>query len=173
MNQNIGESAAEIINNYPEEDLAGIFYDYGEERNSRRIAKNIVLARKEEKIQTTNQLSKIVESSFPANYKNKYKIHPATRVFQALRIETNNELNILQEFIPKAAEFLAGDGRLLIISFHSLEDRIVKHAFRDLQKKYPEKYKVLTRKPIEAEGEETVQNPRARSAKMRVLERLN
>ncbi|MFA5157927.1 MAG: 16S rRNA (cytosine(1402)-N(4))-methyltransferase RsmH [Patescibacteria group bacterium] len=198
MNQSAKESAAEIINNYPEEDLAGIFYDYGEERNSRKIAKNIVLTRKERKIETTNQLVKIVESSFPANYKNKYKIHPATRVFQALRIETNNELNILKEFIPTAAEFLAGDGRLLIISFHSLEDRIVKHAFRDLEEKYSDQYKhqifssegafnalsspsaklsescykVLTKKPIEAEGEEIRQNPRSRSAKLRVLKKL-
>jgi len=171
MDQSAKESATEIVNNYPEEDLAGIFYDWGEERNSRKIAKNIVLARKESKIETTNQLSKIVESSFPANYKNKYKIHPATRVFQALRIETNNELNILKEFIPKAVEFLAGDGRLLIITFHSLEDRIVKHAFRDLEEKYPEKYKVLTKKPITASEEEIAQNPRSRSAKMRVLEK--
>lgn len=172
MNQRDKESAADIVNNYSENDLAGIFYDYGDERNSRRIAKNIVLARKKNQIETTGQLSDIVKSSFPANYKNKYKIHPATRVFQTLRIETNNELNILKEFIPKAAELLAGDGRLVIISFHSLEDRIVKHSFRDLENKYPEKYKVLTKKPITAKEEEITENPRSRSAKIRVLEKI-
>lgn len=173
MNQSDKESAADIINNYSEEDLAGIFFDWGGERNSRKIAKNIVLARKEQRIETTNQLSKIVEQSFPANYKNKYKIHPATRVFQALRIETNNELNVLKEFIPKAAELLADGGRLLIICFHSLEDAIVKHCFRDLENNFPDKFSVLTKKPITATEEEIRGNPRSRSAKLRVLEKLN
>jgi len=172
MNQSETESAADIINNYTEEDLAGIFYDYGGERNSRKIAKNIVLARKEKRIETTTELTKIVEQSFPASYKNKYKIHPATRVFQALRIETNNELNILKEFIPKAADLLTSGGRLLIISFHSLEDGIVKHAFRDLENNPQDKYKVLTKKPITATEDEIRQNPRSRSAKLRVLERI-
>ncbi|MEI6144680.1 MAG: 16S rRNA (cytosine(1402)-N(4))-methyltransferase RsmH, partial [Candidatus Berkelbacteria bacterium] len=171
MNQSDTESAADIINNYSEEDLAGIFYDWGEERNSRKIAKNIVLARKEQRIETTNDLTKIVEQSFPASYKNKYKIHPATRVFQALRIETNNELNILKEFIPEAADLLADGGRLLIISFHSLEDGIVKHAFRDLEQNFPDDYKVLTKKPIVATEDETRENPRSRSAKLRVLQK--
>ncbi|MEI8060806.1 MAG: 16S rRNA (cytosine(1402)-N(4))-methyltransferase RsmH [Candidatus Berkelbacteria bacterium] len=173
MNQSDTESAADIINNYSEEDLAGIFYDWGEERNSRKIAKNIAEARKTEKIETTNQLSKIVEQSFPASYKNKYKIHPATRVFQALRIETNNELNILKEFIPQAAELLADGGRLLIISFHSLEDGIAKHAFRELEQKFPKKFKVLTKKPLTATENEIRENLRSRSAKLRVLEKLN
>jgi len=173
MNQKDLESATDIINNYSEDDLAGIFYDYGGERNSRKIAKNIVLARNEKRIETTSELSKIVEASFPSSYKYKYKIHPATRVFQALRIETNNELNVLQEFIPKAAELLAGDGRLEIISFHSLEDRIVKHTFRELEEKYNDKYKVLTKKPIVATEEEITKNPRSRSAKLRVLEKIS
>lgn len=173
MNQSETESATDIINNYSETDLAGIFYDYGGERNSRKIAKNIVEARKTGRIETTNELSKIVEQSFPASYKNKYKIHPATRVFQALRIETNNELNVLKEFIPNAAELLADDGRLLIISFHSLEDGIVKHAFRDLENNFPDKFKVLMKKPITATEDEIRENPRSRSAKLRVLEKIN
>jgi len=173
MNQKDKESATDIINNYSEDDLAGIFYDYGGERNSRKIAKNIILARNEKKIETTGELAKIVELSFPASYKYKYKIHPATRVFQALRIETNNELNVLEEFIPRAAELLAENGRLEIISFHSLEDRIVKHTFRELEEKYPEKYKVVTKKPIVAAEEEISENPRSRSAKLRVLEKNN
>ncbi len=173
MNRSDKESAADIVNNYSENDLADIFYDWGGERNSRRIAKNIVEGRKKNKITTTGQLSAIIESSFPANYKNKYKIHPATRVFQALRIEVNDELKVLENFIPKAAELLAGDGRLMIISFHSLEDRIVKHSFRKLEEENNEKFKVLTKKPITASEEEIAQNPRSRSAKLRVLEKTN
>jgi len=110
--------------------------------------------------------------SFPTNYKGKYKINLATRVFQALRIETNNELNILKEFIPEAAKLLAGDGRLAIISFHSGEDRIVKHTFRKLEEENKEQYKVLTKKPTVAGDEELKTNPRSRSAKLRVLKKL-
>ena len=169
MNQKDEQSAADIVNYYSEKDLADIFYDYGGERNSRKIAKMIVEGRKEKKISTTAELSEIVEMSFPTNYKGKYKINPATRVFQALRIETNNELNILKEFIPEAAKLLAGDGRLAIISFHSGEDRIVKHTFRKLEEENKEQYKVLTKKPTVAGDEELKTNPRSRSAKLRVL----
>lgn len=172
MNQKDEQSAADIVNYYSEKDLADIFYDYGGERNSRKIAKNIVEGRKKKKISTTAELSDIVEMSFPTNYKGKYKINPATRVFQALRIETNNELNILREFIPEAAKLLAGDGRLAIISFHSGEDRIVKHAFRKLEEENKEQYKALTKKPTVAGDEELKTNPRSRSAKLRVLKKL-
>lgn len=172
MNQKDEQTAADIVNFYPEKDLASIFYEYGGERNSRKIAKNIVIERKKKKITTTSELSRVVEKSFPVNYSGKYKIHPATRVFQALRIETNNELNILKEFISKAAKLLAGDGRLAIISFHSGEDRIVKHSFRELEKNNKDQYKVLTKKPVVAGDEELKVNPRSRSAKLRILERI-
>lgn len=172
MNQEDQQTAADIVNYYPEKDLADIFYEYGGERNSRKIAKNLVIARQKKKIMTTSELSDIVEKSFPINYSGKYKINPATRVFQALRIETNNELNILKEFIPKAVKLLAGDGRLAIISFHSGEDRIIKHTFRELEANNKEEYKVLTKKPIVAGDEETKANPRSRSAKLRVLKRI-
>jgi 16S rRNA (cytosine1402-N4)-methyltransferase len=173
MNQKDDLVAVNIVNYYSEKDLADIFYQYGDERNSRKIAGNIIESRKKNKIQTTKELSRIVERSFPANYKGKYKIHPATRIFQALRIETNDELNILQEFIPKAAELLAKDGRFLVISFHSGEDRIVKHTFRELEKNNKEKYKVLTKKPIIAGDDEIKANPRSHSAKLRILKKRN
>ena len=172
MNQSNKEAAIDIVNNYSEKDLADIFYEYGGERNSRRIAKNILEARKSKTIKTTTELTKIVEQSFPSNYQRKFKIHSATRVFQALRIETNNELNILEEFIPIAAKFLNSGGRLIIISFHSLEDRIVKQTFRYLANNNPDKFKILTKKPLTASSDEVAKNPRSRSAKMRILENI-
>lgn len=169
MNQEDEKTAGDIINFYDEKELSDIFYKFGEERYSRQIARNIIKSRP---IATTSQLVEVIKKSTPPKYRFGSKIHFATRVFQALRIEVNNELKVLKDFIPKAAEFLAGDGRLVIISFHSLEDRIVKHNFRELAKNNNEKFKVITKKPITASEEEITANPRARSAKMRVLERI-
>lgn len=172
MNQNDDFTAGDIVNRYNEKQLADLFYNYGEERYSRQIARKIVEARRKKPIETTAELVEIIKSATPPKYRFGSKIHFATRVFQALRIEVNDELSILKEFIPKAIEFLSKDGRLVIISFHSLEDRIVKQAFRDLENNLPNHYKVLTKKPIIPSEEEISQNPRSRSAKMRVLEKI-
>jgi len=187
MDQRDDLTAGKIINFYDEKKLADLFYKYGEERYSRQIAKKIIERRGQSPrrglspirpIRTTDELVEIIKSATPPEYRFNLpasrqgsKIHFATRVFQALRIEVNDELKILEDFIPKAAQLLAKDGRLLIISFHSLEDRIVKHTFRDLAQNNPKKYKILTKKPITPSVEEITRNPRSRSAKMRVLEK--
>ncbi len=157
------ESAADLVNRLDAESLADLFYHYGEERFSRRIARRIVEIRKSERIETTSRLAEIVRKSIPGK---RGPIDPATRVFQALRIAVNDELERLRAFLTEATEFIKPGGRLAIISFHSLEDRIVKHAFRDDPLWSP-----LTRKPITAEDQERAENPRSRSAKMRVAER--
>lgn len=173
MDQSQNLTASEIVNFYKEKELSDIFFKFGEERFSRQIARKIVERRKDDSIETTGELVEIIKSATPPKNRFSGKIHFATRVFQALRIEVNEELKNLEGFIPKAAEFLNVGGRLIIISFHSLEDRIVKHSFRKLAEKNPENYKVLTKKPIIASNEEISENPRSRSAKMRVLEKLN
>lgn len=157
------ESAADLVNRLDADSLADLFYHYGEERFSRRIARRIVEIRKSERIETTSRLAEIVRKSIPGK---RGPIDPATRVFQALRIAVNDELERLRAFLTEATEFIKPGGRLAIISFHSLEDRIVKHAFRDDPLWSP-----LTRKPITAEDQERAENPRSRSAKMRVAER--
>lgn len=172
MDQEQEKTAGDIINFYDEKELADIFYKFGEERYSRQIAKRVVGARGQSPIKTTGELVEIIKSATPPKYRFGSKIHFATRVFQALRIEVNDELKVLEEFVPKAAELLAGDGRLVIISFHSLEDRIVKHSFRDLEEKNNGKFKVLTKKPIMVTEEEIATNPRSRSAKMRALRKV-
>jgi len=172
MDQRQKFSADDVINFYDEKELADVFYNYGEERYSRQIARRIIEARKTISIRTTGQLVEIIKKSTPPKYRFGGKIHFATRVFQALRIEVNNELEILEDFIPRAAQILAGDGRLVITSFHSLEDRIVKHSFRNLADNNPASFKILTKKPLTPMEGEIVSNPRARSAKMRVLLRI-
>lgn len=157
------ESAADLVNRLDAESLANLFYHYGEERFSRRIARRIVESRKTARIETTSRLAEIVRKSIPGK---RGPIDPATRVFQALRIAVNDELERLRAFLTEAIDFIKPGGRLAIISFHSLEDRIVKHAFRDDPHWSP-----LTRKPITAEDQERAENPRSRSAKMRVAER--
>ncbi len=156
-------SAEEIINYWDEVELADIFYRYGEERFSRRIARRIVERRP---LETTTQLASAVASSVPGKYRNG-KIHPATRVFQALRIAVNGELAALETFLEKAPLWLHPGGRLGIISFHSLEDRLVKHRMRDSPL-----LKVLTKKPITPGDAEIAHNSRSRSAKLRVFERI-
>jgi 16S rRNA (cytosine1402-N4)-methyltransferase len=155
-------TAADIINGWEEVNLANIFYTYGEERLSRRIARRIVEKRP---FQTTTDLAEAIAYSVPPKYRYG-RIHPATRVFQALRIAVNQELTALETFIDKAQHWLKPEGKIAIISFHSLEDRIVKHRFKESPL-----LKVLTKKPIVAQAEELQQNPRARSAKLRIAER--
>lgn len=157
------DSAADLVNSLPESELADIFYHYGEERHSRRVARRIVEARRTEKITTTGRLAELVRRSIPGKWG---QIDPATRVFQALRIAVNDELGQLDSILADLPSILKPEGRAVIISFHSLEDRRVKHAFRD----NPE-LTVLTRKPIEAAEREIAENPRSRSAKLRVAER--
>ena len=162
-------TAERIINYWSEKELEKIFREYGEERFSRRIAKRIFEQRKRGQIKTTFQLIEIIRESFPKKYKFG-KTHFATRVFQALRIAVNDELENLKEALPRAIEVLKPEGRIIIISFHSLEDRIVKNFFRNEAKR--EKVKILTKKPIKASREETKKNKRARSAKLRAAEKI-
>jgi 16S rRNA (cytosine1402-N4)-methyltransferase len=162
MDQRQDLTAAEAINHWDETKLADVFYTYGEERLSRRIARRIVEQRP---FQTTTQLAEAIAYSVPKSYRYG-RIHPATRVFQALRIAVNRELDVLETFISKAPEWLKPGGRIAIISFHSLEDRIVKHRFRESPL-----LRVLTKKPILPQEIEISENPRARSAKLRIAER--
>ena len=156
-------TAAEVINRWDEAQLAKIFYEYGEERLSRQIARRIVEKRP---FQTTTQLADAIATSVPPKYRYA-RIHPATRVFQALRISVNQELSSLETFLNRAPEWLKPGGRIGIISFHSLEDRIVKHSLRDSSL-----LRVLTKKPVTAHQTELNHNPRSRSAKLRLAERI-
>ncbi len=156
-------TAGEIINHWDEKTLANIFFEYGEERLSRRLARRIVEKRP---FQTTTELAQTIAASVNIKYRHG-RIHPATRVFQALRIAVNQELKSLETFIEKAPQSLVPGGRIAIISFHSLEDRIVKHRLRDSSI-----LKVLTKKPIVASEEEIKLNSRSRSAKLRIAERI-
>ncbi len=163
MDQRQELTAGDIINYWEEVKLAHIFYTYGEERLSRRIARRIV---EDRPFQTTTALAEAIARCVPGKYRHG-RIHPATRVFQALRIAVNAELDVLTTFIGKAATWLKPGGRIVIISFHSLEDRIVKHRLRESPG-----LKVLTKKPIMAEEVELQQNARSRSAKLRIAERV-
>lgn len=159
-----GKLTAEIIvNRYPEGELARIFYEYGEERRSRQVAKAIVEARKRKRIRTTGELVEIIK---PVAQRG--KLHPATLVFQALRIEVNDELGQLERGLKAAMKKLCPGGRMAVISFHSLEDRIVKNSLRDAK----DQLKVLTKKPIGPSVEEIRVNPRSRSAKLRAGEAI-
>lgn len=156
-------SAADLVNDLDADELARIIYEFGEERHSRRIARKIVEARRVEPITTTARLAEVVRRGVPGKWG---AIDPATRTFQALRIEVNDELAILDDLLANLAVYLNPGGRAAIISFHSLEDRRVKHAFRD-----DPALTVLTKKPVTASAEELAANPRARSAKLRVAQR--
>ncbi|MEM1168284.1 MAG: 16S rRNA (cytosine(1402)-N(4))-methyltransferase RsmH [Cyanobacteria bacterium P01_H01_bin.35] len=164
MNQQQTITAAEIVNHWEEAKLANIFYTYGEERLSRRIARRIVEGRP---FETTTELAEAIAHSVPRKYRYG-RIHPATRVFQALRIEVNQELSSLETFLKNAPNWLKTKGRIGIISFHSLEDRLVKHGFRDSPV-----LQVLTKKPIQPQDNEISTNPRARSAKLRLAEKFS
>ncbi len=183
MDRSTGETAADLVNRLPEEELADIIYQFGEERRSRAIARRVVQARMGGRIATTRELADIVRSVIgrPPNA----KIHPATRVFQALRIAVNSELEGLDTFLEEITGRLVAGGRLVVIAFHSLEDRLVKTTFRRLEGrcvcKRPailcrcpkeQKVKVLTKKPLQPQVAEMASNPRSRSAKMRVIEKV-
>lgn len=164
MDCNQSLTAADIINYWKENDLANLFYEYGEERLSRRIARQIVQQRP---FQTTTDLADAIARCVPRSYRYG-RIHPATRVFQSLRIAVNEELKSLEQFLNRFPQWLKTDGIVGIISFHSLEDRIVKHYFRQA-----EQLEVLTKKPIIPQATEVEQNPRSRSAKLRFAKKLN
>jgi len=162
-------TAYEIVNNWEEESLADIIYGFGEERYARKIAKAIVLARELKEIKTTFDLVEIIESAVGKFYRGK-RINASTKTFQAIRIATNSELLNLEQVIQKGFKRLSKEGRMAIISFHSLEDRIVKRAFIDLkQKGYAD---IITKKPVVPSEEEIRSNPRSRSAKLRLIKKI-
>ncbi|MBI3638227.1 16S rRNA (cytosine(1402)-N(4))-methyltransferase RsmH, partial [Candidatus Wolfebacteria bacterium] len=159
-------TAAEVINQFSEKDLADIIFKYGEERFSRRIAKAITEQRKIKRILGTFNLVEIIKKAVPKSYE-RGRIHPATRTFQALRIYVNNELKNLENLLKNIDKIVKNEGRIAIISFHSLEDRLVKNRFKEL--KNEGKAVILTKKPITAGDEEIKNNPRSRSAKLRAI----
>jgi len=176
--------AQSIVNDMSEEALRKIFFEYGEERYSRQIAKKIATERAKSQIKTTKQLSEIIFSAIPAQARRENQ-HPSKRIFQAIRIAVNDELGSVEQVLQDAPSLLKPQGRLCVISFHSLEDRIVKNSFREhsegctCSKKLPvcicgkrPSLKIITKKPIVASSEEIETNPRSRSAKLRVAERL-
>ena len=180
MNRNLEISAYEVVNDFSEKEIADIIYKYGEEPKSRKIAKNIVEYRKNKKIETTMELSEIVIKSIGKSMKK----HPSKRTFQAIRIFVNKELEVLEEALDKAINLLKDKGKLLVITFHSLEDRMVKEKFREYENpcSCPPEIpvcmcnkkslgKVITRKPIAAKESELNENNRAHSAKLRIFER--
>jgi 16S rRNA (cytosine1402-N4)-methyltransferase len=170
-------NADTLINSYSEKDLAEIFEKYGEERFSKRIARLIVAERKKKAISTTKQLSDLIIRSLPRTKKrHTWRIHPATRVFQAIRIEVNQELEALRMGLNQAIRVLEDKGRICVISYHSLEDRIVKHLFKEVEREGKEQknygLKIVTKKPVRPSSEEVRNNPKARSAKLRVAEKI-
>lgn len=182
MNRDTGRTAADVVNRESEDELIRIFREYGDERAARKFAKLIVEHRQQSAFVTTTDLSELIAKHSPRSG----RIHPATRVFQALRIEVNDELGVLQSFLNHAAHLLHPGGRLGVITFHSLEDRMVKRFFKHAtqpmvdRKEWPEPrpnpdcvFKLVTRKPVIADEQEIQTNPRARSAKLRVVEKLN
>jgi 16S rRNA (cytosine1402-N4)-methyltransferase len=170
MDRSQGETAADLLASEDEQRIADAIYQYGEERHSRRIARAIVAARSIAPIETTAQLATIVRRAIPT--RGWQRIDPATRTFQALRIWVNRELEGLADFLRNAVARLDAGARIAIIAFHSLEDRIVKHTFRQMSQDPGSRLGIVTRKPIEASDAEVARNPRARSAKLRVAERL-
>jgi len=170
IDKRLKTTAADIVNRTDEKSLADLIYKFGEERASRRIARFIVEHRRSRPIATTGQLAAIVCKALgQSERKRKARIHPATRTFQALRIAVNNELDNLQKLLDSAPALLRENGRIAVISFHSLEDRLVKNNFRQNEKAGI--YRIITKKPISPRQEEISENPRARSAKLRIAER--
>jgi 16S rRNA (cytosine1402-N4)-methyltransferase len=185
MDKQSGETAENLINNLAAEDLRNLFKDYGEERWAKQIAHKIVKARTQKKIRTSKQLAQMVIDAIPGHALSKQKIHPATRVFMALRIAVNQELDRLKAFMDQAVGFLNPGGRLCVLSFHSLEDRIVKHRLKALEKgcscppQLPKcvcglipQVSILTKKVVRPSTEEVIANPMARSTRLRAAEKL-
>ena len=169
-NDNI-KTARDIINDYSEYELGKIIRDYGEEKFYKRIVRNIVAKRSVAPIETTVELAELIRESYPA--KLRYgKIHPATKTFQALRIEVNRELEVLEKVLDQIVPFLKMHGKIVVISFHSLEDRIVKQVFNKLAAREDVLFEVLTKKPVIPSKEEIDENSRSRSAKLRVIKRV-
>jgi 16S rRNA (cytosine1402-N4)-methyltransferase len=168
LDKTLGVTAADIVNTFPADKLAKIFYRYSGERMSRRFANAIAEARNLQKLQTTKQLAELLESVAPPGYE-RGRIHPATRVFQALRIIVNDELENLKTALPRAARILLPGGRMIVISFHSLEDKLAKEFGHSVQPALEE----LTAKPVVPSEPEIATNVRSRSAKMRVFEKTN
>jgi 16S rRNA (cytosine1402-N4)-methyltransferase len=166
-----GPTAADIVNGLDEIGLADMIYRWGEERYSRRIARALVRARQQRTISTTRELVSVIESAVPGHYR-RGRIHCATRTFQALRIAVNKELDHLEASLRDAADVLAPGGRLCVISFHSLEDRIVKQSFKAFSIRNSGEFQVLTKRPQVPTEDEMRRNPRSRSAKLRVLQRI-
>lgn len=184
MDRSLPVSAADLVNTLPEEDLARVIWELGEERASRRIARRIAARRSQAPLRTTTELAELVAGCFPAAQRHG-RIHPATRTFQALRIRVNSELDALDEVLGSLADWLAPGGRVVVLSYHSLEDRIVKRALERLSGRCrcpPELpvcqcgaqslVKILTRRPLPPAEAEVAANPRARSAKLRAAQRL-
>ena len=172
MDRTQGITAEDLLKRLSEREMADVFWKYGEERRSRRVARAIMQERKRgTAIKTTTQLAKIAEKALyvPGKYSKKRKIHPATRIFQALRIVVNDELKSLEQFLNDVCGFLVGDSRIVVVSFHSLEDRLVKRAFREGQN--TSRLKILTKKPLIPLDSEIRENIRSRSAKLRAAER--
>lgn len=176
-------SAYDVVNTYSKEDLLSMFYNYGEEARSKSIVEAILRIREKKKIETTTELVSIIESAVGAKYF--YEKHPERQIFQAIRIEVNNELNVLETVLPDAISLLKKGGRICIITFHSLEDRIVKRIFKENSEmnefvkglpSIPEEYKplikIVNKKPIVASSEEINENTRSKSAKLRIIERI-
>jgi 16S rRNA (cytosine1402-N4)-methyltransferase len=171
MDRREPRTAADLVNGLPERELADLLYHYGEERFSRRIARAIVAARATAPLRTTFELVSVIRSAVPGAYRHG-RLHCATRTFQALRIAINRELESLEGALRDAADLLAPGGRLCVIAFHSLEDRIAKQAIRAMAGGPEPRLRSLTKKPVTPSERECGENPRARSAKMRVAERL-
>jgi len=169
LDRNSYISAYDLVNNLNEEELSDLLWIFGQERWHNRIAHYLVKTRENHPISTTQELSEIVVRAVPHRYRH-YRIHPATRTFQAVRIAVNRELETLQAAVNKSVELLKEHGRICIISFHSLEDRIVKFSFRDFASKGS--IKIITPKPLTPSRSEIIKNPSSRSAKLRVAERL-
>ena len=176
-------NAKKVVNEYSEENLKEIFFRYGEEKTSKNIAKKIVEYRKDKEIKTTLELVEIIKQSVGMKYFNEK--HPERNIFQAIRIEVNNELNVLESVLPDAIDLLNKNGRICVITFHSLEDRIVKKIFKEnsevseifrglpeVPKEYQAKIKLINKKPILASETELLENSRSKSAKLRIIERI-
>lgn len=161
-------TAKDIINGWKEEDIANVIFGYGEEKYARRIAKRIVEYRTKKQIETSAELAEIVKGAFPRTFR-KPRLHPATRTFQALRIAVNDELNALREGLKKAYARLNANGKIAVISFHSLEDRIVKEFSKSREKEGA----IVSKKPLKPGDREIAENPRARSAKLRIIQKVS
>ncbi len=164
-------TARDVVNQTEEHELADIIFKYGEEKFSRQIAKAISIARRKEKIETSGQLAKIIADAVPGFYRNG-RINPATKTFQAIRIYVNDELGAIEEGLEKAWDILEKDGRIAVITFHSLEDRIVKNFFKE-KSKDKNNAQLINKKPIIPTREEIKNNPRSRSSKLRIIKKIN